>query len=210
MTPRLPPRPARGRLSLKSTSPIRPRKHTRGAPTPDFGDENGAYANDGDCDDSAPGPGMTDTTRSTRDIRHEAPIAALRQPRTPALQRHNVTATLSASASGAFDVNRISGATTTQLSNAANATTSGSRRGQTPNALLDADIKHDATDCRVAFHQGGSRCGSNSASPEVRSPTSAFLAAPASQSEPFDLLARWPHLEETMSELVLAAGLMRG
>src|SRR5687768_16829874 len=42
------------------------------AAAPDFGDDNGSYANDGECDDKRfEGPGMTSTPLLDQDVRHD-------------------------------------------------------------------------------------------------------------------------------------------
>jgi hypothetical protein len=114
---------------------------------PDFGDDNGKYARDGECDDKRfAGPGMTNTPLLDEDVSHDATDcrAAFKQGR--------LTLASSTQAdpsriqwgddNGAFandgecDDKRFEGA------------------GMTTTPLLDSDIRHDATDCRVAYEQG--------------------------------------------------------
>ena len=117
------------------------------AATPDFGDDNGKYAKDGECDDKRfSGPGMTDTLLLDEDVSHDATDCRA------AFNQGRLTLASSTQAdpsriqwgddNGAFandgecDDKRFEGA------------------GMTTTPLLDSDIKHDASDCRAAFQQG--------------------------------------------------------
>ena len=127
------------------------------AATPDFGDDNGNYAKDGECDDMRfAGPGMTSTTLLDADIRHDATDcrAAFNQGRLT-FKGDNVTAASLASVNSA-DVNRIQWGD--DNGSFANDGECDDKRfegaGMTSTPLLDADIKHDASDCRSAFAQG--------------------------------------------------------
>ena len=117
------------------------------AATPDFGDDNGKYAKDGECDDKRfSGPGMTDTLLLDEDVSHDATDCRA------AFNQGRLTLASSTQAdpsriqwgddNGAFandgecDDKRFEGA------------------GMTTTPLLDSDIKHDATDCRAAYNQG--------------------------------------------------------
>ncbi len=119
----------------------------------DFGDDASRFARDGECDDMRfSGPGMTDTTLIDSDIRHDATDcrAAYNQGRltyqggqrsssTPAPARSSIQWGDNSSRfanDGECDDKRFVGS------------------GMTDTALLDSDIKHDATDCRVAYEQG--------------------------------------------------------
>ena len=124
------------------------------AQTIDFGDDDGRFSKDGECDDMRfSGPGMTDTLLIDSDIRHDATDcrAAYNQGRlTYQGGRRSNTPSSPASNSriiwgddsgkyardGECDDKRFSG------------------EGMTDTPLLDSDIKHDATDCRVAYDQG--------------------------------------------------------
>ena len=121
----------------------------------DYGDDASQFARDGECDDKRfTGAGMTSTPLLESDIRHDATDCrvALEQGR---LQfQGNVPTNTSNSGSvssshiqwgddsskyardGECDDKRFTGP------------------GMTATPLLDSDIQHDATDCRVSFEQG--------------------------------------------------------
>ena len=132
-------------------------KTAAAAAAPDFGDDNGAYAKDGECDDMRfAGPGMTSTTLLDSDIKHDATDCrtAFNQDRLT-FRGDNVTAaTLAASTTG--DASRIQWGD--DNGSFANDGECDDKRfdgaGMTSTPLLDSDIKHDATDCRVAYQQG--------------------------------------------------------
>ena len=119
----------------------------------DFGDDASKFSKDGECDDKRfTGAGMTDTTLLDSDIRHDDTDcrSAYNQGR---LTFNGSSGSQAYAASGLnhiiwgddngkyasdgeCDDKRFSGA------------------GMTSTPLLDADVKHDATDCRAAFRQG--------------------------------------------------------
>jgi hypothetical protein len=127
------------------------------AAAPDFGDDNGSFANDGECDDMRfSGPGMTSTRLLDQDIKHDASDCrtAFNQNRLT-FKGDNVTAaTLVSSTPG--DASRIQwGDDNGSFSNDGECDDKRfDGAGMTSTPLLDSDIKHDATDCRVAFQQG--------------------------------------------------------
>lgn len=121
----------------------------------DFGDDASQFAKDGECDDKRfTGAGMTDTLLLDSDIKHDASDCrvAYEQGRltydggrgrdTPARSTGAGSRIIWGDDAGKFakdgecDDKRFTGA------------------GMTDTPLLDSDIKHDATDCRVAFEQG--------------------------------------------------------
>ena len=127
------------------------------AAAPDFGDDNGAFANDGECDDMRfEGAGMTSTRLLDSDIKHDASDcrAAFNQNRLTFKGDNITSATLASSAPA--DAGRIQWGD--DNGSFANDGECDDKRfdgaGMTSTPLLDSDIKHDATDCRVAFQQG--------------------------------------------------------
>lgn len=107
----------------------------------DFGDDRGAFARDGECDDLRfEGRGMTSTPLLQSDVRHDATDCrtAYNQGRIT-LRSSNI---IWGDDRGAFandgecDDMRFSGP------------------GMTSTTLLESDIKHDATDCRRAYEAG--------------------------------------------------------
>lgn len=126
----------------------------------DFGDDNGKYAKDGECDDPRfTGAGMTNTPLLDSDIRHDATdcrtafakgrLTVKQQgptPQTPQSAKYDPDSAVGRiiwgddngkyARDGECDDQRFSGP------------------GMTDTPLLESDIKHDATDCRVAFTQG--------------------------------------------------------
>jgi len=128
-----------------------------GTAAPDFGDDNGQFSKDGECDDMRfQGPGMTSTPLLDQDIKHDASDcrSAFEQGRLT-FKGDNVSSASLASTSqdqvgriqwgddngsfandGECDDKRFAGA------------------GMTSTPLLDQDVQHDATDCRTAFEQG--------------------------------------------------------
>jgi hypothetical protein len=127
------------------------------AGAPDFGDDEGDYANDGECDDMRfAGPGMTDTPLLEEDIRHDATDCrtAFEQGRLTLKGGKVARAALTGPAPA--DVSRIQWGD--DGSEFANDGECDDKRftgaGMTTTPLLDSDINHDATDCRVAFEQG--------------------------------------------------------
>jgi hypothetical protein len=124
---------------------------------PDFGDDNGSFSKDGECDDMRfEGPGMTSTPLLDQDIKHDATDcrAAFNQNRLT-FKGDNVTSATLASVNSA-DVSHIQwGDDNGSFSNDGECDDKRfDGAGMTSTPLLDSDIKHDATDCRVAFQQG--------------------------------------------------------
>lgn len=113
-----------------------------------FGDDNGRYSRDGECDDKRfSGSGMTDTPLLDSDIGHDATDCrtAFNQGRlrfiggsgggsTSRIQWGDDNGRFSRD--GECDDKRFAGP------------------GMTDTPLLDSDIKHDATDCRAAYNSG--------------------------------------------------------
>jgi hypothetical protein len=123
---------------------------------PDFGDDNGSFSNDGECDDMRfQGPGMTTTPLLDQDVKHDASDcrAAFNQGRLT-LKADNAQAL--ASAAPAVDVNHIQwGDDNGSFSNDGECDDKRFEgAGMTSTPLLDQDIQHDASDCRAAFQQG--------------------------------------------------------
>lgn len=122
----------------------------------DFGDDASQFAKDGECDDKRfSGPGMTETLLLDSDVKHDATDcraaysqgrltyqgnARNAEPATPPSSRNNHIQwgddASKYAKDGECDDKRFVGA------------------GMTSTPLLDSDIKHDATDCRVAYEQG--------------------------------------------------------
>ncbi len=127
------------------------------ADTPNFGDDTGRFAKDGECDDMRfAGAGMTDTLLIDSDIFHDATDcrAAFNQARLYYLGGHRTPATPAPTESSA--VSRIQWGDDT--SKYAKDGECDDKRftgaGMTSTPLLDSDIHHDATDCRSAFNAG--------------------------------------------------------
>lgn len=125
---------------------------------PDFGDDNGKYAKDGECDDMRfEGPGMTTTPLLDEDIKHDATDcrAAFNDGRLT-FKGDNVSEATLASSVDAGQVSRIQWGD--DNGDFAKDGECDDKRfegaGMTSTPLLDADIKHDASDCRTAFEQG--------------------------------------------------------
>ena len=128
------------------------------AAAPDFGDDGGKYAKDGECDDMRfEGAGMTATPLLDEDIKHDATDcrAAFNQGRLT-FKSDNVSQAALASSVDTGQVSRIQWGD--DNGSFANDGECDDKRfdgaGMTTTPLLDSDIKHDATDCRVAFQQG--------------------------------------------------------
>ena len=102
----------------------------------DFGDDNGAWSNDGECDDPRfIGPGMTGTVLLDEDIMHDATDCRL------AYEAGQLSVNFGDdsgdwSNDGECDDPRFYGP------------------GMTTTVLLEEDILRDATDCRIAFEAG--------------------------------------------------------
>jgi len=126
------------------------------AATPDFGDDNGRFAKDGECDDMRfEGAGMTSTVLLDEDIRHDASDcrSAFEQGRLT-FKGDNVTA--ASLRPPVAEVNRVQwGDDNGAFANDGECDDSRFQgAGMTSTPLLDTDIRHDATDCRTAFEQG--------------------------------------------------------
>lgn len=123
----------------------------------DFGDDASQFAKDGECDDMRfSGEGMTDTLLIDSDIRHDATDCrvAYQQGRLTYNGGHRNNAQgQSQSSSGSSHIMWGDDAGKYAKDGECD-----DKRfvgpGMTDTPLLDSDIKHDATDCRVAFEQG--------------------------------------------------------
>jgi hypothetical protein len=122
----------------------------------DFGDDASQFSKDGECDDMRfSGAGMTSTTLIDSDIKHDASDcrAAYDKGRLTYQGGHRNTAPVD---TGARSNTRIQwGDDASKYSRDGECDDKrfvGS--GMTDTPLLDSDVKHDATDCRVAFEQG--------------------------------------------------------
>ena len=110
----------------------------------DFGDNSSEWANDGECDDERfTGPGMTGTPLLDSDVRHDASDcrAAFRAGRLT-LKTTRTSKIIWGDDNGDWandgecDDMRFTGS------------------GMTSTPLLEDDVKHDATDCRMAYEAG--------------------------------------------------------
>lgn len=144
------------RVALADTEGVAGKPAANAAP--DFGDDNGDYAKDGECDDMRfAGPGMTSTPLLDEDIKHDATDcrAAFNQDRLT-FRGDNVSEATLAGSVDADQLNRIQWGD--DNGDFANDGECDDKRfegaGMTSTPLLDSDIKHDASDCRTAFQQG--------------------------------------------------------
>lgn len=110
----------------------------------EFGDDRSEWAKDGECDDKRfSGEGMTDTPLLDSDVLHDATDCRT------AFEKGTITLKTTRTSNiiwgddngewandGECDDMRFEGP------------------GMTTTPLLDEDVKHDATDCRVAYEQG--------------------------------------------------------
>ncbi len=129
------------------------------ADTPNFGDDAGRFAKDGECDDMRfDGPGMTDTLLIDSDILHDATDcrAAFNQNRLRYLGGHRNGAPVASTTPARRDSSRIQwGNDTSKYAKDGECDDKRfSGAGMTTTPLLDSDISHDATDCRAAFEAG--------------------------------------------------------
>jgi hypothetical protein len=129
------------------------------ADTPNFGDDSGRFAKDGECDDMRfDGPGMTDTLLIDSDIFHDATDCrtAFNQGRLRYLGGHRNGAPATSNSNSRRDASHIQWGNDT--SKYAKDGECDDKRftgpGMTSTPLLDSDIQHDATDCRAAYEQG--------------------------------------------------------
>lgn len=148
--------PSQALAALPSATPTASPSPAPTTQTIEFGDDSGKWAKDGECDDPRfGGPGMTDTPLLDADIKHDAADcrAAFNQGR---LTYKGETPSAPPSGYAASGVDHIiwgddsgkyarDGECDDKRFNGP---------GMTDTPLLDSDIKHDATDCRVAFSQG--------------------------------------------------------
>jgi hypothetical protein len=124
----------------------------------DFGDDNGDWANDNECDDSRfVGPGMTATPLLDEDIGHDATDCRT------AFEAGNLQLRNGASAAAPQALAAVPLSSETldfgdDSSRWANDNECDDKRfagaGMTATPLLDEDVGHDATDCRTAFEAG--------------------------------------------------------
>lgn len=131
------------------------------ADTPNFGDDSGRFAKDGECDDMRfDGAGMTDTLLIDSDILHDATDcrAAFNAGRLRYLggRRNGTAAVATSTSSTRRDASRIQwGNDTSKYAKDGECDDKRfSGAGMTSTPLLDSDIQHDATDCRAAYEQG--------------------------------------------------------
>jgi hypothetical protein len=110
-----------------------------------FGDDLGDYANDGECDDPRfDGPGMTGTTLLSDDVLHDATDCRA------AFKADKLTLRGVAS-DGTVDFGDDNG----DYSNDGECDDLRfTGPGMTTTALVQADIMHDASDCRAAYKAG--------------------------------------------------------
>lgn len=128
------------------------------AQTVDFGDDASQFSRDGECDDMRfSGPGMTDTTLLDSDIRHDASDCrtAYEQGRLTYNGGHR-QAQASDTGYAASGVNHIIwGDDASRYSKDGECDDKRFQgAGMTKTPLLDADVKHDASDCRAAYIDG--------------------------------------------------------
>ncbi len=137
-----------GNLQLKSEGPVVTPTAPQIVDGIDFGTDGGDYTNDGECDDPRfEGPGMTNTPLLDEDIKNDATDcrtayeAGNLQLKTESPQITSDGINFGDDASrfandGECDDPRFTGP------------------GMTDTALLESDIRHDATDCKAAFDAG--------------------------------------------------------
>lgn len=136
-----------GNLQLKTASnQARPSAQTVNGI--DFGTDGGDYTNDGECDDPRfEGPGMTNTPLLDEDIRNDATDCRT------AYEAGNLQLK---TASPQVSSNGINfGDDDSQFANDGECDDPRfTGPGMTDTALLESDIRHDATDCKAAFDAG--------------------------------------------------------
>lgn len=128
------------------------------AATVDFGDDNGEWANDNECDDKRfIGAGMTSTVLLDEDVGHDATDCRT------AYEAGNLTLRDAAGAAApqALAAAPVAGGAVDfgdDSSRWSNDNECDDKRftgaGMTATPLLDEDIGHDATDCRTAYQAG--------------------------------------------------------
>jgi hypothetical protein len=116
-----------------------------------FGDDTYSYANDGVCDDRRfVGPGMTDTSTAGANVGHDATDCRTAFEAGRLTLRFSPTSSGVAAAVGIDFGDDASSYAKDGLCDDSRFTGS----GMTDLALIDADIRHDATDCQAAFEAG--------------------------------------------------------
>ena len=123
---------------------------------PDFGDDGSEWANDGECDDKRfDGSGMTSTLLLDTDIGHDATDCRIAYEQGRLTYRGDKV-TPSWADSDQVDSSHIQwgddDGSFAKDGECDDMRFEGS--GMTSTQLLESDVKHDATDCRVAFQQG--------------------------------------------------------
>lgn len=115
------------------------------APKVSFGDDNGSYANDGECDDPRfTGPGMTATDLLSDDVLHDASDCR-------AAYEEGKLTLLGVADDGTVDYGDDAG----EYSNDGECDDLRfTGPGMTGTSLLEEDIMHDATDCKTAYEAG--------------------------------------------------------
>jgi len=126
---------------------------------PDFGDDSSAFANDDECDDMRfEGPGMTSTPLLDEDVGHDATDCrtAFDQGRLTFKGADVAEAVADVADTVRDDLNRIQwGDDSSPFARDGECDDMRfTGPGMTETRLLDTDVKHDATDCRVAYRQG--------------------------------------------------------
>lgn len=115
------------------------------APKFSFGDDAGSYTKDGECDDPRfDGPGMTSTPLLSDDIKHDATDCE-------AAWKAGRLSLRGVAEDGTIDFGDDKG------EYAKDSECDDLRfigEGMTTTALIEADIMHDATDCKTAFEAG--------------------------------------------------------
>jgi|EndMetStandDraft_7_1072992.scaffolds.fasta_scaffold00397_2 hypothetical protein len=153
------PTPSVAPVALASAAPIAtPSPASASTVTLDFGDDNGKFARDGECDDKRfTGAGMTSTPLIDSDIRHDATDCrtAFNQGRL-SFKGDNASDGGSSADAAPAEVSRIQWGDNN--GKYARDGECDDKRftgpGMTSTPLLDSDIQHDASDCRTAFEQG--------------------------------------------------------
>ena len=120
--------------------------------TPDFGDDNGAWANDDECDDKRfAGPGMTNTPLLDEDVGHDASDCR------SAWQAGDLHLASASSHGRDGDLPDFGDDDSEWSFDDECDDPRFAGPGMTETPLLDEDIGHDATDCREAYLAGDLR-----------------------------------------------------
>jgi hypothetical protein len=124
---------------------------------PDFGDDGSQWANDGECDDKRfEGSGMTSTLLLDSDIGHDATDCRVAYEQGRLTFRGDKITTEDFGDFSEVDTSHIQWGDD-DGSFAKDGECDDMRfegPGMTSTRLLESDVKHDATDCRVAYQQG--------------------------------------------------------